>query len=62
MPCSSCPQTTKPQPTATGKAAVIRATARNYTEEQAIIAQYPGYSIRRQVLGSNTTVLILTKT
>lgn len=62
MPCSSCPQTVQRPVGAASKAAVIRVTVNNYTEEQAIIAKYPGYAVRRQVLGSNTTVLILTKT
>lgn len=62
MACQNCPSTVQPPASAkAGRPSVIRTQARSYTEEQAIIAKYPGYSVRRQVLGSNSVVLVLTK-
>jgi len=63
MACQNCPSTVKPTSSAkAGKPSTIRTQARSYTEEQAIIARYPGYSLRRQVLGSNSVILVFTKT
>jgi hypothetical protein len=61
MSCKDCPAATKSATALPGSPRPIRARVSNYTEEKALMAKYPGYHVRRQSLGSNTTVLILTK-
>ncbi len=63
MPCRNCPSTVKPPDSKQlGRVREFRATVRSRTEELAVIARYPGYSIRRQVLSSNSVILVFTKT
>jgi len=61
MSCTNCPPTTTRAATTGLPPRPIRARVTNYSQEKVLMAKYPGYHVSRQILGSNTTILILTR-
>lgn len=64
MGCAACPAVISRSPArtpSTNPAAVITVNVKNLTEEAAIKAKFPGYRCRRQVFGSQSIQLILTR-